>query len=335
MFKRLISRGSTSKEDDEKTVNEADKEHLDEKTENASQGYDTNIEEEEEDSPYEVVRANVSPKDDVDACVLTFRVWSIGTTFSMLLSFINQFFFFRQTPIRIGFPVIMLITFLAGKLMEKMIPAKTIRPFGMERYSFSLNPGPFSVKEHGLLCVFVGTGSAIAYAIDVMVLQELYYNIRISYIEVIMFLISTQLLGYGLSGLLYNVLVKPAVMIWPDNLVSCSVLRALHGSNENDTRNGKKLMSKYNFFSLVLIGTFLYQLLPGFFFQLLASISILCFLYPNSIKAQQLGSGMTGLGLGSFTFDWTVIASYLGSPLATPYWAAVNIFVGFVFFCWM
>ena len=34
------------------------------------------------------------------------------------------------------------------------------------------------------------------------------------------------------------------------------------------------------------------------------------------------------------TFDWSQIA-YIGSPLATPWWAEANIAVGFVFFFWI
>ena len=34
------------------------------------------------------------------------------------------------------------------------------------------------------------------------------------------------------------------------------------------------------------------------------------------------------------TFDWSQIA-YIGSPLATPWWAEANIAAGFVFFFWL
>lgn len=40
------------------------------------------------------------------------------------------------------------------------------------------------------------------------------------------------------------------------------------------------------------------------------------------------------MGLTSLTFDWTQVA-YLDSPLATPWWAHVNIFSGFVVFMWI
>lgn len=38
---------------------------------------------------------------------------------------------------------------------------------------------------------------------------------------------------------------------------------------------------------------------------------------------------MGGLGLGSFTFDWSVVASYLGSPLVTPFFSIANVAVGY------
>ena len=38
--------------------------------------------------------------------------------------------------------------------------------------------------------------------------------------------------------------------------------------------------------------------------------------------------------MGLITFDWAQIA-YIGSPLATPWWAEANIAAGFVFFFWI
>ena len=38
-----------------------------------------------------------------------------------------------------------------------------------------------------------------------------------------------------------------------------------------------------------------------------------------------------GMGMSVVTFDWSQIA-YIGSPLATPWWASANVFAGFVIF---
>jgi len=44
---------------------------------------------------------------------------------------------------------------------------------------------------------------------------------------------------------------------------------------------------------------------------------------------------MSGLGIGAFALDWSVIASYLGSPLVTPFFAIVNVLVGYVLVMYM
>jgi hypothetical protein len=48
------------------------------------------------------------------------------------------------------------------------------------------------------------------------------------------------------------------------------------------------------------------------------------------VTAQQLGSGMKGLGIGVFTLDWATVSAYLMSPLVTPFFATVNILFGYV-----
>lgn len=41
---------------------------------------------------------------------------------------------------------------------------------------------------------------------------------------------------------------------------------------------------------------------------------------------------MQGLGLGALALDWSVIASYLGSPLISPFFAIANVAVGYFLF---
>lgn len=63
---------------------------------------------------------------------------------------------------------------------------------------------------------------------------------------------------------------------------------------------------------------------------MLSAVSWVCWLGSKSILVQQIGSGMRGLGIGSFALDWTAISSYLGSPLASPWFATANVIAGFV-----
>lgn len=62
---------------------------------------------------------------------------------------------------------------------------------------------------------------------------------------------------------------------------------------------------------------------------MLTSISWLCWIFPSSVLAQQLGSGLHGLGVGAIGLDWSSISSYLGSPLASPWFATANIAAGY------
>ncbi|KAH9690217.1 Oligopeptide transporter 2 [Citrus sinensis] len=89
-------------------------------------------------------------------------------------------------------------------------------------------------------------------------------------------------------------------------------------------------MSRGKFFLIVLVCSFSWYIFPGYLFPTLTTVSWVCWAFPSSITAHQLGSGMKGLGLGAFALDWSVIASYLGSPLITPFFAIVNVFVGYI-----
>lgn len=53
----------------------------------------------------------------------------------------------------------------------------------------------------------------------------------------------------------------------------------------------------------------------------------------NLTNFEQFGTA-SGLGLFPVTFDWAQIA-YIGSPLVTPFWAAMNIVGGLVLVMWL
>lgn len=63
---------------------------------------------------------------------------------------------------------------------------------------------------------------------------------------------------------------------------------------------------------------------------MLTSISWLCWVFPSSVMAQQVGSGLHGLGIGAVGLDWSTVSAYLGSPLASPWFATANVAAGFV-----
>lgn len=88
-------------------------------------------------------------------------------------------------------------------------------------------------------------------------------------------------------------------------------------------------MTRTQFFLVVMIASFAYYIFPGYLLIMLTTISWVCWIRPKSILVNQLGSGMNGLGIGSFAIDWSTISSYLGTPLASPWFASANVAVGF------
>lgn len=94
-------------------------------------------------------------------------------------------------------------------------------------------------------------------------------------------------------------------------------------------------MTRMKFFLIAFAASFFYYFLPGYLFPILTFFSWVCWAWPHSITAQQIGSGYKGLGIGAFTLDWAGISAYHGSPLVTPWISIVNVGVGFIIFIYI
>ncbi|KAK1432295.1 hypothetical protein QVD17_09190 [Tagetes erecta] len=279
----------------------------------------------DDESPIEEVRLTVTTTDDPSLPVWTFRMWFLGILSCVILSFLNTFFGYRTQPLVISMISVQVATLPIGRFMAALLPKKMYHVLGFE---FSLNPGPFNMKEHVLISIFANAGSAFgggaAYAVGIVTIIRAFYHRKISFVASWILVITTQVLGYGWAGVLRKYVVEPAEMWWPSSLVQVSLFRALH---ETDESSG---MSRAKFFIIALVSSFTWYIIPGYLFPTLSNIAILCLVFSKSITAQQIGSGMKGLGLLTFTLDWSVVASYLGSPLVTPFFAILNAYIGFV-----
>ncbi|KAJ4962257.1 hypothetical protein NE237_022196 [Protea cynaroides] len=283
-------------------------------------------EEEEELSPIEQVRLTVTNTDDPSLPVWTFRMWTLGLLSCCMLSFLNQFFSYRTEPIIITQLTVQVASLPAGRFMALVLPRTKFRLLGMGSREFSLNPGPFNIKEHALITIFASAGCAFgngpAYAVGIVDIIKAFYRRNISFVVAWLLVITTQVLGYGWAGLLRKYVVEPAHMWWPNTLVQVSLFRALHEKEDRGMTRGK-------FFLIVFICSFCWYVVPGYIFPTVTTVSWVCWAFKNSVTAQQLGSGMNGLGFGAFAIDWATVASYLYSPLITPFFAIVNIFSGY------
>ncbi|KAF3321529.1 oligopeptide transporter 4-like protein [Carex littledalei] len=288
---------------------------------------------EDENSPVEQVCLTVQTTDDPSLPVWTFRMWLIGLFSCALMSFLNQFFAYRTEPLIITQITVQIASLPAGHLLAKILPEKKFHIPGFGDRLFSLNPGPFNIKEHVLISIFANAGYAFgngpAYAVSIVNIIKAFYKRNISFVAGWLLIITTQVLGYGWAGLMRKYVVDPAHMWWPSTLVQVSLFRALH------EKDSSQHMSRAKFFLIVLVCSFVWYLFPGFLFPTLTSISWICWIFSRSVTAQQLGSGMEGLGLGAFTLDWSAVSSFLSSPLISPFFAIANIFVGFALFMYV
>ncbi|CAH8304862.1 unnamed protein product [Eruca vesicaria subsp. sativa] len=286
---------------------------------------------EEENSPVREVALTVPITDDPSLPVLTFRMWVLGTLSCILLSFLNQFFWYRREPLTISAISAQIAVVPLGRLMAARITDRVF--FQGSKWEFTLNPGssrtdqrPFNVKEHVLITIFANAGAGSVYAIHIITAVKAYYMKNMTFFVSFIVIVTTQVLGFGWAGIFRKYLVEPAAMWWPANLVQVSLFRALHEKEER-TKGG---LTRTQFFVIAFVCSFAYYVFPGYLFQMLTSFSWVCWFFPSSVMAQQIGSGLHGFGIGAIGLDWSTISSYLGSPLASPWYATANVGVGFV-----
>nr|GAT56178.1 predicted protein [Mycena chlorophos] len=282
---------------------------------------------EEEDSPFPEVRASVSNIDDPDMPALTVRMWFIGLFLCAIASALNVFFNFRSPAPAVVPLALLLIAYPIGKFLAFTLPITTYRFRSIE---LSLNPGPWNIKEHVLVFIMANVAVGAPYALNAIVVAEFYYNIKIDYWFALVLVLATQLTGFGLAGMSRRFLVWPASMVWPQNLVACTLLNTLHA--EDDEASGG--ITRYRYFMLVGSAAFFWFFLPGFLFEALSVFSWVCWAAPNNVPVNQVFGVSSGLGMSVITFDWTEI-TWVGSPLMIPWWAQVHIFTGFVLFIWI
>lgn len=282
-----------------------------------------------EDEPIKEVEVTVPKTDDPSIPVMTFRMWVLGIASCVLLSFVNQFMWYRKNPMTLSSISAQIAVVPLGHLMAKSVTKRAF--FKGTKWEFSLNPGPFNVKEHVLITIFANAGAGTVYATHILSSVKLLYKRNLTFVPAAIVMLTTQILGFGWAGLFRKYLVEPPEMWWPSNLVQVSLFRALHEKE----RRGRGSTSRTQFFMLVLICSAAYCVIPSYLATIVTSVSWLCWISPKSVLLNQVGSGVSGLGAASFGVDWATITSYLGTPLASPWFATANIAVGYALFMYV
>lgn len=318
----------------------------------------------EEDPPdnsrYPEVRASVSAIDNTSLSINTPRMWVLSLLFAILGSSTNLFFSLRYPSVSITPVIALLLVHPLGLLWDQVLkrsddledefiegvrsgtpsintdtnyePLRKDSNGRLGRLRLWLSQGRWNEKEHSCVYISSNVSFGFAFATDVIVEQTHFYNQKVSITYQLLLILSTQILGYTFAGLTRRFLVRPGGMIWPGTLMSAAMFTTLH-KEENKIANGWRI-TRWRFFFIVWFCAFVFYFLPGLLFPALSYFSVITWFSPKNVVVANLFGVASGLGLFPVTFDWAQIA-YIGSPLLTPFWAAMNVVGGLVIVMWI
>ncbi len=308
-----------------------------------------------DNSPYPEVRASVSAIDNTGLSINTPRMWTLSLLFAILGSSTNLFFSLRYPSVSITPVIALLLVHPLGLIWDQLLkrsddPDEEFidgsrrptddtnhehglhKPTEWTRVRLWLSQGRWNEKEHSCVYISSNVSFGFAFATDVIVEQTHFYKQEVSITYQLLLILSTQILGYAFAGLARRFLVRPGGMIWPQTLMSAAMFTTLH-KEENTIANGWKI-TRWKFFFVVWLSAFLFYFLPGLLFPALSYFSVITWFSPKNVVVANLFGVASGLGLFPVTFDWAQIA-YIGSPLLTPFWAAMNVVGGLVLVMWI
>lgn len=268
------------------------------------------------ETAHDVAVKVLSTRDDVGLPILTFRMFFLGLGFSAFGSVLAQLYYFKPQTLSVSQGFLLIMTYFAGKLMEKLIPR-----WGPLKL---LNPGPFNIKEHGCIIIMASTAAGSATAIQVISVQELFYNNTMNAGIAIFTLLASQLIGYAFAGLLQEALVYPSVAFWPSTIVPANMFQALHFDGGLSSKRTK-------LFWTVFAAIFVWEIFPQWVFPLLTGVSIFCLIdHTHPVIRNVFGgaSNNEGMGILSLCFDWNLIGS---ANLYLPIWTQINENIGICF----
>ncbi|GEQ68735.1 hypothetical protein JCM33374_g2403 [Metschnikowia sp. JCM 33374] len=277
-------------------------------------------------SPYADVRGVTDPYDDADLPCETIRVYIVGIIWTAIGSFINEFFMERQPAITLPTSVVQIFLYPSGTLLAWILPKYK---FKVWKWTVDLNPGPWNHKEQMLATLLYsvsGGAPYVSYNIPVMKMPSFYGVDWANWGYQILLIFSTQFMGFGFAGILRKFAVYPTRAIWPSVLPTLALNKALVQSEPKEIINGWKI-SRYNFFLIAFIGSFLYFWFPDYIFQALSTFNWMNWIAPNNNTLNVVTGFNAGLGLNPIsTFDWNIISN--NGALYMPFYSQINQYIG-------
>ncbi|KAH8887251.1 OPT superfamily oligopeptide transporter [Thozetella sp. PMI_491] len=279
-------------------------------------------------SVYREVRSTFSNQDDLNTPCGTVRAWVIGLIWSAGLAGLNQFFAPRNPTLSVSVYIAQLFSYPMGRLCAAFLP--TVVFLKDSPFAFTLNPGPFTIKEHMLITIMCNVStSSVSFVTPIFLQQRLpmFFNLEWAgqWGYQICAILSIQLFGFGLAGIVRRFLVYPPQMIYYWVMSQAALNNALHNANDSHVHSWK--ISRFNFFFVVMGCMFLYYWLPNTIFPVLTFFNWMTWISPTNATLSILtGSYYFNLGLNPFvnSFDWNWFAGVI-DPIYNPFFIVVQI----------
>lgn len=281
------------------------------------------------------VRRAVSLHDDPTLPTITFRYFLLSVLFIIPGAFLSQMNTFRTTYAPYSVFFVQIASNYVGLWLAKILPKKTLRvPFTPKAWAFSLNPGPWSIKEHVLVTVTAASGATGNQGASPIAIADLYYGDKFHPAAAIFFMWAIDATGYSLAALARQLLLYDPEYPWFQALCQSALFET---QRQNIAHPSKSARRQMHVFWLTFIGITLWQFLPEYVFPMTSSLAFLCWVAPNNPVANFMGSGLGGMGFLNLSFDWANISNYnAGVPLfLSPWWSQVVLFFSFAFCCWV
>ncbi|KAJ3484284.1 hypothetical protein NLI96_g5747 [Meripilus lineatus] len=299
----------------------------------------------EDDSPYPEVRSAVANYDDPSMPASTIRSWFLGIIWAIVIPAVNQFFYLRYPSIMVTGLVAQLVSFPLGRLWARIVPS--VKIFGV-----SLNPGPFTIKEHVITTVMAGVGAQAAYATEIVAVQRVLYMQQFNFAYQWMLVMSTQVWlskGYyswrarketASCSCFYDLAQCPRALRPLQYLAFAKICRH---REKRGSQSGEilyiclRLSNPLVFCSGIPLSSSEHVHMGKAFTDdhwTKMNVVQVCWIAPDNVKINALFGYRSGMGFSLLSFDWNQIA-FIGSPLATPWWAEANVVFGFVVFYWV
>ncbi|KAJ7706005.1 OPT oligopeptide transporter [Mycena rosella] len=236
----------------------------------------------------------ISLHDDPTLPVWTFRLWFLALGLSAFGAVLGEIFTFRPQTVYVSQLFLQIASFGLGKILEEVIPGPGNKRFKMTDSAFwrFMNPGPFNMQqgEVGIL-IMAAASTHGALAINIFAADDLFYGFTPNPAIAIFTLLGSQLLGYGLAGMMRSFLVYPTYCVFPNLIPTIQMFDVLFRNQDNVLQR-----KRIKFFWALFVGIFIWEWIPEYFAPVFTGFSIFCLARQNSPWVTRIFGGAAGSG---------------------------------------